>query len=147
MGVNDMQALASPGSPAADAAAAGMAIHDRAIGEIIREVRPLTDTQIQQILSYQREHGLRFGEAAIALRIVNNVSRADIDCLLPKAAGSMGRLADADAVMRVAAANADSIWLVFRGAETTPGVVLHGTVSGVTSPLRIRIFFVGTERI
>jgi len=68
MGVNDMQALASE---AADAAA-GMPIHDRAIGEIIRDAKPMSDAQVQQILAYQREHGLRFGEAAIALRIVNN---------------------------------------------------------------------------
>src|SRR5439155_11831557 len=48
------------------------AVLDRPIGELIRERRPLSDAQIQQILDYQREHGLRFGEAAIALRLATN---------------------------------------------------------------------------
>jgi hypothetical protein len=58
---------------------------------------------------------------ADSLRIVNNVDRADIERLLPKASAAIGRLADAHAVMRVAATNADSIWLVSRGDDPAPG--------------------------
>ena len=56
----------------APALGAAPAVLDRPIGELIRERRPLSDAQIQQILDYQREHGLRFGEAAIALRLATN---------------------------------------------------------------------------
>jgi chain length determinant protein tyrosine kinase EpsG len=40
----------------------------RAIGELIRDACELTDDQVEQILAYQRRRGLRFGEAAVALR-------------------------------------------------------------------------------
>jgi protein-tyrosine kinase len=42
----------------------------RVIGELIRELRPLTDKQIEQTLAYQGKTGMRFGEAAVALRLV-----------------------------------------------------------------------------
>ena len=45
---------------------------DRSIGDLIREARRLTDEQVEQILVYQREHNLRFGEAAIQLRLASN---------------------------------------------------------------------------
>lgn len=44
---------------------------DRLIGQILREFRSLTDAQIDQILAYQTKHHLRFGEAAIALRLAS----------------------------------------------------------------------------
>ncbi len=44
----------------------GQRIVDRAIGAIIREVRDISDSQVEQILAYQREQGLRFGDAAVA---------------------------------------------------------------------------------
>jgi chain length determinant protein tyrosine kinase EpsG len=47
----------------------GQRIVDRAIGAIIREVRDISDSQVEQILSYQREQGLRFGDAAVALKL------------------------------------------------------------------------------
>ena len=47
-------------------------VHDLAIGEIIRQWHRLTDEQIEQILAYQHEHGIRFGEAAVALRLASN---------------------------------------------------------------------------
>jgi chain length determinant protein tyrosine kinase EpsG len=56
---------ASSASGAADRGAG--AVHDRAIGEIIRDTRNLTSEQVERILAYQREKGVRFGEAAIAL--------------------------------------------------------------------------------
>lgn len=48
---------------------------DRSIGDFIRQIRSLSDEQIQRIASYQREHGLRFGESAIALKLA---SRDDV---------------------------------------------------------------------
>jgi chain length determinant protein tyrosine kinase EpsG len=47
----------------------------RRIGTLIRDARALSDSQINQILAYQRERGIRFGEAAVALRLVE---RADV---------------------------------------------------------------------
>jgi len=40
---------------------------DRSIGDIIAETRNLSADQVEQILARQREHGERFGEAAIQL--------------------------------------------------------------------------------
>ena len=43
-------------------------IHDRSIGDILSEIRHLTADQVENVLAYQREKGVRFGEAAVALR-------------------------------------------------------------------------------
>ena len=40
------------------------------IGELLNEACKLGEPQIQQILAYQRKTGMRFGEAAVALRLV-----------------------------------------------------------------------------
>lgn len=53
----------------------GDGAQNRAIGEFMRKVRQLTDDQIEDILRYQGEHGLRFGEAAIAMQLA---SRDDV---------------------------------------------------------------------
>lgn len=45
---------------------------DRSIGDLMRESRNLSDAQIEQILLYQREHDVRFGEAAVALDFATN---------------------------------------------------------------------------
>ena len=45
-------------------------VHDKAIGQILAELRDLSPDQIQQVLNHQHQHGLRFGEAAVALRLV-----------------------------------------------------------------------------
>lgn len=42
-------------------------VHDRSIGDIIRDTRKLSAEQVAKILDHQRSKGLRFGEAAIAL--------------------------------------------------------------------------------
>jgi chain length determinant protein tyrosine kinase EpsG len=42
-------------------------VHDRSIGDIIAETRNLSAEQVEQILAHQRDKGMRFGEAAIAL--------------------------------------------------------------------------------
>jgi protein-tyrosine kinase len=51
---------------------ANTAVLDRSIGDLIREARRLNDEQIEQILLYQREHGVRFGEAAVALQLASS---------------------------------------------------------------------------
>jgi chain length determinant protein tyrosine kinase EpsG len=56
--------------PAAERAAATDAqpvVTDRAIGEIIRDLRNLSPDQVERILQHQRQAGIRFGEAAVAL--------------------------------------------------------------------------------
>ena len=40
---------------------------DRSIGDILAELRNLTAEQVERVLAHQRESGLRFGEAAVAL--------------------------------------------------------------------------------
>jgi protein-tyrosine kinase len=44
---------------------------DRSIGDLIRDVRELSDEQIEEILTYQRENSVRFGEAAVALKLAS----------------------------------------------------------------------------
>lgn len=43
----------------------------QAIGELIRDARNLSAEDIERIAKYQREHKMRFGEAAIALGLAN----------------------------------------------------------------------------
>lgn len=45
----------------------GRGEEDRSIGEIIRQTKNLSDEQVHQIVEHQRAHGVRFGEAAVAL--------------------------------------------------------------------------------
>jgi Mrp family chromosome partitioning ATPase len=45
----------------------GPAVADRSIGSIIAETRHLSAEQVEKVLRHQREKGIRFGEAAIAL--------------------------------------------------------------------------------
>ncbi len=52
--------------PSAEAAT----VAPRALGDIFRETRKLDAAQIEQILEHQREHGLLFGESAVALHLV-----------------------------------------------------------------------------
>ncbi len=59
------EAIDATEAPAA--AKNGGVVHDRSIGDIIRDTRNLTAEQVEQILSHQRANGLRFGEAAVAL--------------------------------------------------------------------------------
>jgi chain length determinant protein tyrosine kinase EpsG len=60
---------ATDGDP--EDAAGETTVHDRSIGDIISETRNLTAEQVGQVLAYQREHGVRFGEAAVALKLVS----------------------------------------------------------------------------
>ncbi len=52
----DSRDLAAPGKP---------------IGQIIRDVRPLSDADLDHILVVQKRMGVRFGEAAVALALVS----------------------------------------------------------------------------
>lgn len=56
----------SVGEAAADAAPL-----DRSIGVIISETKNLSAERVEQILTYQRQHGVRFGEAAVALGLAS----------------------------------------------------------------------------
>ena len=49
----------------------GAGVHDRSIGAIIAETRNLSADQVERVLQYQRERGIRFGEAAVALGYAN----------------------------------------------------------------------------
>ncbi len=42
-------------------------VHDRSIGDILAELRNLAADQVEKILAYQRDNGVRFGEAAVVL--------------------------------------------------------------------------------
>lgn len=55
-----------------DAANNAMQLRDRSIGELIREARGLTEQQLEQIAAHQRKHGMRFGEAAVALKFASS---------------------------------------------------------------------------
>ena len=55
--------------------AAATEARDRSIGDIIAELRNLTAEQVERVLGHQRETGVRFGEAAVALGLA---SRDDV---------------------------------------------------------------------
>ncbi len=46
-------------------------VQDRSIGDLIRDARNLTAEEVERVLKYQRERGMRFGEAAIALGLAS----------------------------------------------------------------------------
>lgn len=48
-------------------APAGGASRERSIGDILAELRNLNAEQVERVLRHQREHGVRFGEAAVSL--------------------------------------------------------------------------------
>ena len=50
----------------------GPNVADRSIGSIIAETRHLTAEQVEKVLRHQRDKGIRFGEAAIALGYASN---------------------------------------------------------------------------
>jgi protein-tyrosine kinase len=68
--VLDLNPQASRGSPASEPS--GAPAQDRSIGDIIGELRDLDAQQIERILAYQNEKGVRFGEAAIALGLASS---------------------------------------------------------------------------
>ncbi len=72
---------AAPPAPASASAPAAGAVVDRSIGDLLAELRALRPEQIERVLEHQREKGLRFGEAAVALGFV---SRDDVLFALSK---------------------------------------------------------------
>lgn len=60
--VNDTSSAAQGG---------GTTVADRSIGSIIAETRHLSADQVEKILRHQREKGIRFGEAAIAMGLAS----------------------------------------------------------------------------
>ena len=50
----------------------GPILQGRTMGDLLREARNLTVEQVEQILQYQREHDVRFGEAAVKLGLVSS---------------------------------------------------------------------------
>ncbi len=59
------------GRPVEETNEARVAVVDRSIGDILAELRNLDAEQVDRVLQHQRENGLRFGEAAVALRLVS----------------------------------------------------------------------------
>lgn len=57
------------------------AVQEQSMGHLLQDRRNLTDAQLNQISTYQTQHGLRFGEAAVALQMASN---DDIASLLAK---------------------------------------------------------------
>ena len=55
----------------ADEAAPESAALDRSIGDILAELRSLSADQVEKVLAHQREKGVRFGEAAVALGLAS----------------------------------------------------------------------------
>src|SRR5438445_5777886 len=47
-------------------------VADMSIGTFLRRVRRLSEAQVDEIVAHQRRHGLRFGEAAVALKLASN---------------------------------------------------------------------------
>jgi protein-tyrosine kinase len=65
-GVSSRQPFAAPPAPLGGVQQTDET-PDRSIGDIIAELRNLTAEQVERVLAYQRDHGVRFGEAAVAL--------------------------------------------------------------------------------
>ncbi len=65
-------ALAEAARTNADADAGEGVVKDVPLGEIFRETRRLDAHQIEAILAHQRQHGLLFGESAVALKLVDD---------------------------------------------------------------------------
>jgi chain length determinant protein tyrosine kinase EpsG len=71
---NEAEVLAPPAPPQParnDADGGAPEEHERSIGAIISDTRNLSAEQVERILKLQREKGMRFGEAAIALGFAN----------------------------------------------------------------------------
>lgn len=52
-------------------ASEGGPVLDRSIGNIMAELRHLSAQQVEQVLQHQKQHDLRFGEAAVALGLAS----------------------------------------------------------------------------
>jgi len=68
----DSTAFDASVAASAPAPTAAPILQGRAMGDLLREARNLSVDQVEQILEYQREHDVRFGEAAIKLGLVSS---------------------------------------------------------------------------
>ena len=59
-------------APAHESTSTGTLISGRSIGDFIREACQLSAEQVEQVLAHQREHGVMFGEAAVALNMTTS---------------------------------------------------------------------------
>ena len=62
----------APAQVNGDEGGSGAVVKDAPLGEIFRETRRLDVAQIENILAYQRQHNVLFGEAAVALKLVDD---------------------------------------------------------------------------
>ena len=63
--------LQMPTAAAAASAEEQNQLLDRPIGEILREKLNLSADQVEQVLAHMRDHGGRFGDAAVALGLAS----------------------------------------------------------------------------
>jgi protein-tyrosine kinase len=61
-----------PQSPPDANAAASANLHDRSMGDLLRSARGLSQNEVNQIAAFQHESGLRFGQAAVALKLASD---------------------------------------------------------------------------
>lgn len=66
------EVTAAPREPRPAPPAAPATPPDRSIGDIIAEIRNLSADQVEQVLRYQQDKGVRFGEAAVALGLASS---------------------------------------------------------------------------
>lgn len=62
---------AIPGADSVKSAELHERPQDRHIGDLIRDARNLSAEEVEKVLRYQRERGVRFGEAAVALGLAS----------------------------------------------------------------------------
>lgn len=62
---------ANPGADSVKSAELHERPQDRHIGDLIRDARNLSAEEVEKVLRYQRERGVRFGEAAVALGLAS----------------------------------------------------------------------------
>lgn len=64
-------ATANSGAASVNAADLHNRPQDRHIGDLIRDARNLSAEEVEKVLRYQRDNGVRFGEAAVALGLAS----------------------------------------------------------------------------
>jgi chain length determinant protein tyrosine kinase EpsG len=70
--MNNRPPQLSLGQESSAAEDSGAKVLDMPIGRLLRHAMMLTEEQVERVLKYQREHHLRFGEAAVALKLATD---------------------------------------------------------------------------
>jgi protein-tyrosine kinase len=52
--------------------AGAASLHDRSMGDLLRKACGLSQDEVSQIVAYQQESGMRFGQAAVALKLASD---------------------------------------------------------------------------